>query len=269
MPVVHAAEETKRTFGEYTDDTMLLGKVKSALGSDKTTEAGEINVEVNKGIVQLNGFVDTAKEKAQAETVAKGVKGVKQVENNLIVKTAGASAGQSIDDSGITSKVNTALVRSDQTKAGDIKVQTRAASSSSPASSTARAQSDAGKVAQIGRGREVREEQPSRESLRQRRRGLYAEGARSAPLKADCTALRKGERPLCPSAQSPTFTTRKSTSASSSAVVRGFSSFRIADRPDPHAMPGVVVDRDPLHVRLDALQGELRAHAVGVLELLV
>ena len=34
--------------------------------------------------------------------------------------------------------------------------------------------------------------------------------------------------------------------------------FRIADRPDPHAVPGVVVDRDPPHVRLDALQGELR-----------
>ena len=73
--VAHAAEDTKRTFGEYTDDTMLLGKVKSALGSDKTTEAGEINVEVNKGIVQLNGFVDTAKEKTQAGTVAKGVEG--------------------------------------------------------------------------------------------------------------------------------------------------------------------------------------------------
>jgi hyperosmotically inducible protein len=147
--IAHAAEDTKRTMGEYTDDTMLLGKVKSALGSDKTTEAGEINVEVNKGIVQLNGFVDTTKEKAQAETVAKGVKGVKQVENNLIVKTSDASTGQSIDDSGITSKVNTALVKNEQTKAGDIKVQTESGVVQLSGFVDSQAQKDtAGKVAQ-------------------------------------------------------------------------------------------------------------------------
>jgi hyperosmotically inducible protein len=122
--IAYSAEETKRTFGEYTDDTMTLGKVKSALASDGTTEAHEINVEVNKGIVQLNGFVDTAKEKAQATTVAQAVKGVKSVENNLIVKTEGSSTGQSIDDSTVTSKVNTALIESKETKAGDIKVAT-------------------------------------------------------------------------------------------------------------------------------------------------
>ena len=122
--IAHSADDTKRTMGEYTDDTMLLGKVKSALASDKTAKASEINVEVNKGIVQLNGFVDTANEKAQAETVAKGVKGVKQVENNLIVKEAKSSTGQSMDDSTITAKVNTALIDSKDTKAGDIKVET-------------------------------------------------------------------------------------------------------------------------------------------------
>jgi len=119
-----SAEEPKRTFGEYTDDTMLLGKVKSALTDDETTKAREINVEVNKGIVQLNGFVDTAKEKAQATTVAQAVKGVKSVENNLIVKTESSSTGQSIDDSTLTTKVNSALIESKDTKAGDIKVAT-------------------------------------------------------------------------------------------------------------------------------------------------
>ena len=103
---------------------MILGKVKSALGSDKTTEAHEINVEVNKGVVQLNGFVNGEKEKAQATVVAQGVKGVKSVENNLIVKAEKTSTGQSIDDSNITAKVNSALIESKDTKAGDIKVQT-------------------------------------------------------------------------------------------------------------------------------------------------
>jgi hyperosmotically inducible periplasmic protein len=122
--LVSYAEEEKRSFGEYADDKIVLTKVKSALTSDKTTEAHEINIEVNKGIVQLNGFVDTAKEKDQATVVAKAVEGVKQVENNLIVKTESSSTGQSIDDSTVTSKVNTALIESKDTKAGDIKVAT-------------------------------------------------------------------------------------------------------------------------------------------------
>ena len=42
------ADETKRSLGQYTDDKMLVGKVKSALISDKTADADEINVEVYK-----------------------------------------------------------------------------------------------------------------------------------------------------------------------------------------------------------------------------
>ena len=74
---------------------------------------------------------------------------MKQVENNLIVKTASASTGQSIDDSGITSKVNTALVKSEQTKAGDIKVQTESGVVQLSGFVDSQAQKDAaGKVAQ-------------------------------------------------------------------------------------------------------------------------
>ena len=119
------ADDSKRTAGEYTDDKMLVGKVKSALVSDDTADAGEINVESYKGVVQLNGFVDNAKEKAQAEAVAKAVDGVKGVENNLQIKQASQTTGGAIDDSSITAKVKSALVDSEATKAGDIKVETR------------------------------------------------------------------------------------------------------------------------------------------------
>lgn len=119
------ADDSKRSVGEYTDDKLLVSKVKTALISDKTAEASEINVEVYKGVVQLNGFVDNEKEKAQAETVARGVEGVKGVENNLAIKQASQTTGGVIDDSTITAKVKTALIESADTKAGDIKVETR------------------------------------------------------------------------------------------------------------------------------------------------
>ena len=120
-----AADDTKRSFGEYADDQVVLGKVKSALVSDDTTDAGEINVEVHKGIVQLNGFVDNEKEKARAAEVAQAVDGVKGVENNLAVKEGKHTAGQVMDDSALTAKVKSALIDDPATKAGDIKVETR------------------------------------------------------------------------------------------------------------------------------------------------
>ena len=119
------ADDSKRSAGEYTDDKLLVGKVKSALISDDTADAGEINVESYKGVIQLNGFVDNAKEKAQAEAVAKAVAGVKGVENNLMIKDASQTAGGAIDDSTITAKVKSALIEDDATKGGDIKVETR------------------------------------------------------------------------------------------------------------------------------------------------
>ena len=119
------ADDSKRSVGEYTDDKLLVSKVKTALMSDKTADANEINVEVYKGVVQLNGFVDGEKEKAQAGTVAKGVEGVKGVENNLAIKQASQTTGGAIDDSTITAKVKTALIESADTKAHDIKVESR------------------------------------------------------------------------------------------------------------------------------------------------
>jgi hyperosmotically inducible protein len=119
------ADDSKRSVGEYTDDKLLVSKVKTALISDKTADANEINVESYKGVVQLNGFVDGEKEKAQAEAVAKGVDGVKGVENNLVIKDASQTAGGVIDDSTVTAKVKSALIDDDSTKGGDIKVETR------------------------------------------------------------------------------------------------------------------------------------------------
>jgi len=119
------ADETKRSFGQYTDDKMLVGKVKSALISDKTADADEINVEAYKGVVQLNGFVDSEKEKAQAEAVGKGVEGVKGVENNLAIKQGKHTSGEIMDDSALTAKVKSALIEDPSTKAGDINVATR------------------------------------------------------------------------------------------------------------------------------------------------
>ena len=119
-----SATRTQRAPGEQIDDAALLTSVKTALVSDPITEAGEINVDVNRGIVKLSGFVGTSKEKAQATQVAGNVGGVKEVQNDIAVKQGSESTGEYIDDSILTAKVKTALIESPETKAHQINVET-------------------------------------------------------------------------------------------------------------------------------------------------
>jgi osmotically-inducible protein OsmY len=73
--------------GEYVDDATITTKVKSSLASDVgLTPANQISVETSHGVVQLSGFVNSEAHKAEAENVARGVKGVEDVKNNIIVQ---------------------------------------------------------------------------------------------------------------------------------------------------------------------------------------
>ena len=81
-----AATPTSDSTGQYVDDTTITTKVKSALLGDDAVKSFEIKVETVKGVVQLSGFVDTSDQKSAAEKDASAVSGVKNVQNNLIVK---------------------------------------------------------------------------------------------------------------------------------------------------------------------------------------
>lgn len=119
-----SATHTQRSPGEHLDDAAILGNVKAALIAEPDTSAREINVEVNRGIVQLNGFVDSPAEKSRATVVATGVNGVLEVRNNLGIKSGGTTLGKLIDDSLLTAKVKAALIESTETKAHQITVET-------------------------------------------------------------------------------------------------------------------------------------------------
>jgi osmotically-inducible protein OsmY len=73
--------------GRVVDDSVITGKVKSALVADPTTKAHQINVETFKGTVQLSGFVDSSEARSRASQVASNVDGVKDVKNDLEVRS--------------------------------------------------------------------------------------------------------------------------------------------------------------------------------------
>ncbi len=81
-----AGGPTHESTGEYLDDFALTTKVKTSILGDSKLKMLQINVETYKGVVQLSGFVDSANAVARAAQLASTVKGVKSVNNSLIVK---------------------------------------------------------------------------------------------------------------------------------------------------------------------------------------
>lgn len=88
-----AATETRRSAGESVDDATLTTRVKTKLVQDQSLEAFQIDVDTYRGVVQLNGFVDTAEAAARAADIADDVPGVVSVKNNLQVKPGEPTTG--------------------------------------------------------------------------------------------------------------------------------------------------------------------------------
>lgn len=80
------ATSKKESAGEYVDDAVITSKIKAAVFQDSSLKATEINVETYQGIVQLTGFVKSRADINQAVRLAKGVKGVKSIKNDMVVK---------------------------------------------------------------------------------------------------------------------------------------------------------------------------------------
>ena len=72
--------------GEYIDDSVITTKVKAAVFNEPGLKSAEIKVETYKGVVQLSGFVSTQEDINRATEVARGVKGVVSVKNDMRLK---------------------------------------------------------------------------------------------------------------------------------------------------------------------------------------
>jgi osmotically-inducible protein OsmY len=69
-----------------TDDT-ITDQVRIKLAGDPVVKGGGLDVKVQNGVATLSGVVEIDKQKERAGVVARKVKGVKQVVNNIQIKT--------------------------------------------------------------------------------------------------------------------------------------------------------------------------------------
>ena len=73
--------------GAIASDSWITTKVKSDLAVEKDVSSTAIHVDTYEGVVTLSGTVDSQAESDKAAQVAKDIKGVKSVVNNLQVKS--------------------------------------------------------------------------------------------------------------------------------------------------------------------------------------
>jgi osmotically-inducible protein OsmY len=77
---------THESAGEYVDDSVITTKIKSLLAADDFLKSFQISIVSYQGTVQLSGFVNSQEASDKAVEITRGVKGVKSIKNNLIVK---------------------------------------------------------------------------------------------------------------------------------------------------------------------------------------
>jgi osmotically-inducible protein OsmY len=81
-----AVTRDQSTVGEYIDDATITTKVKARMVENKQVDAAAISVETLNGTVMLSGFAKSSVEKSTAESIAREVKGVKSVKNEIAVR---------------------------------------------------------------------------------------------------------------------------------------------------------------------------------------
>ena len=85
-----AASPSQQSTGETVEDSVITARVKAALAADPHVRAPNlINVQTLRGVVTLTGTADSRLEADQAVAIARGVDGVKRVQDDIIVRAAG------------------------------------------------------------------------------------------------------------------------------------------------------------------------------------
>lgn len=120
-----ASTAPSTTIGTEIDDSVITSSVKSALMADPDIKSFDFKVETRKGEVLLSGFVENQAQIDRAKVATMAVSGVKGIQNNVSLKGAPTTVGNTMDDGIITSKVKTALLGDEQVKSYDIGVVTR------------------------------------------------------------------------------------------------------------------------------------------------
>ena len=110
----------QRTPEVLLNDSTISARIKTALIEDGLVKGRHIDVDTQEGQVILSGVVESGLQEARALEIARSVKGVVSVKNNLQVGSR--TVGQYIDDKMIGNRIKTELINEKRVRSMSIDV---------------------------------------------------------------------------------------------------------------------------------------------------
>lgn len=86
LGAVGCQSTTGKSVGQTMTDTGITASVQGKLTGDKASNFSRIDVDTERGIVTLNGVVQTTQDRERAESLAKQVQGIRGLNNNLQIQ---------------------------------------------------------------------------------------------------------------------------------------------------------------------------------------
>lgn len=71
---------------QFVNDSGITAEVKTKLADNPNTKARDIHVDTIDGVVRLSGVISSEKERMAANEIARKVKGVRRVDNALLLQ---------------------------------------------------------------------------------------------------------------------------------------------------------------------------------------
>ncbi len=118
-----ALVQDPRTVGKFVDDNVIEASALKEMVADPLLDGTHVSTTVVNGVALLTGEVETVEQKLRAAAIVNSFQGVNQVVNQLALSSNSSLASRS-NDSLITGKVKTALIRDKVVEANNIKVVT-------------------------------------------------------------------------------------------------------------------------------------------------
>lgn len=89
------SRESRRSLGEFANDAVITGKVKTEIARDDDLSAMHINVDTREGVVTLSGSAPSEDAKRRAEQIARGSgEDVREVRNELRIEPRQQAEGE-------------------------------------------------------------------------------------------------------------------------------------------------------------------------------
>jgi osmotically-inducible protein OsmY len=85
------ATERNQTMTERAEDGWITTKIKSEFAMDNRVSATSIHINTDNGVVHLSGVAKDRAEANRAVEIARGVKGVRSVRNEMQIQGVGAT----------------------------------------------------------------------------------------------------------------------------------------------------------------------------------